>query len=72
MPQNIEMLKTVLLSSEITSRIRDILFQIASCDRFCVSKWLRNHIILKLINTMVISSVLRLPKYNFDMDDYYE
>ena len=55
-------IKTSLISTKVTSRIREIIIQQASREGITTSEWLRKLIIKELKNENLLSIVFKTPK----------
>jgi len=55
-------IKTSLISTKVTSRIREIIIQQASREGITISEWLRKLIIKELKNENLLSIVFKTPK----------
>jgi hypothetical protein len=55
-------IKTSLISTKVTSRIREIVTQQASREGITTSEWLRKLIIKELKNENLLSMVFKTPK----------
>jgi len=55
-------IKTSLISTKVTSRIREIIIQQASREGITISEWLRKLIIKELKSENLLSIVFKTPK----------
>ena len=55
-------IKTALISTKVTSRIREIIIQQASREGITTSEWLRKLIIKELKSENLLSIVFKTPK----------
>ena len=55
-------IKTSLISTKVTTRIRDIIIQQASREGITTSEWLRKLIIKELKNENLLPMVFKTPK----------